>query len=216
MSKIVWLGASTVRAIDYGGVLPTQSFAYLTSQFYGYDMTNPQIDAEGHYRTNGFVNAGNGSDGSTQMLARLAADVIAESPTVCAVNAGGLGDQYPIGGGASIPIETYRTNVTSIFTQLKAAGIKAVAINDCMKRGDETNFHGLQPYMLAYEEIAQQMGIPNVDVYREYAIEYILDLGTSGAFDAIFGDGGNVHPSIAGHAWIASVLSRPRYYGVFT
>lgn len=192
--KIVWLGASTVKGVGYGGVTTTDTFAYKVSIANGYAATD-------------IVNAGVSSDDSGHMLARLSTDVLSFSPKVVVVNAGGLGDQTN-----SIPLVTYRNNITSIFLQLQTAGIKVVAVNDVLQRGTIASFAGLEPYMQAYEEIAQSMGITNIDIYREYAISYIYEDFTT-VWNPRYVD--SVHQTIIGNAWITSILTRPRYTGVF-
>jgi lysophospholipase L1-like esterase len=194
-SKIVWLGASTVKATDYGGVTYQQSFAYLTSIFWGYSPAD-------------YVNAGIGSNDSAAMLARLQTDVIAIAPKVCVVNVGGIADM-----NNGVTLAVYRSNLNSIFTQLQAAGIKVAAVNDVMKRYNSLAlFRQFRTYTEAYEEVATKLGIPVIDIYREYALSYIDD-DYATVWNPRYVD--DVHQTVAGNAWIASILSRPRYSGVF-
>lgn len=194
-TKIVWLGASTVKATDYGSVTYSQSFAYLTSAFWGYAPAD-------------YVNAGVGSSDTANMLSRLSSDVIMLNPKVCVVNAGGIADM-----NNAVSLTTYRSNLNSIFTQLQAAGIKVVAVNEVMKRyATLVLFRQFRTYTEAYEEVAAQLGIAVVDIYREYGLSYIDDDYTT-IWNPRYVD--DVHQTVAGNAWVASILSRPRYAGVF-
>jgi lysophospholipase L1-like esterase len=194
MSKIVWLGASTTLATGYGGVTSTQSFAYLTSIYWGYAPSD-------------YINAGVGSSDTADMISRLSADVLAHSPAVCVVNAGGIADM-----ANSVSLSTYKSNLNTIFTALQGAGIKVAAVNDVMKRyANLTLFDQFRTYSEAYEEVAAQLGVPVVDIYREYALSYIIDGYTT--WNSYYVD--DVHQTIAGNAWVAGVLSRPRYTGLF-
>jgi|SRR5882672_1631858 len=195
-TKIVWLGASTVKATDYGGVTVTQSFAYLTSAAWGYAPAD-------------YVNAGVGSSDTANMISRLSTDVISFSPKVCVVNAGGIADMVN-----NVSLATYRSNLNSIFTQLQAAGIKVIAVNDVMKRwATLALFRQFRTYTEAYEEVAAQFCIPVIDIYREYALSYIDDDYTT-IWNQRYVD--DVHQTVAGNAWVASILTNPRYTGVFT
>lgn len=193
-TKIVWLGASTVKATDYGGVAYNQSFAYLASAFWGYTSVN-------------YVNAGVSSNDSAAMLARLSTDVISLNPLICVVNAGGIGDMIN-----AVSLSSYKANLASIFSQLQNAGIKIIAVNDVMKRWTNlTLFAQFRTYNEAYEEIAAQYNVPIIDIYREFALSYIIDGYTN--WNNYYVD--DVHQTIAGNAWIANILNKPKYNGLF-
>lgn len=195
MSKIVWLGASTTKATDYGSVNYNQSFAYLTSIHWGYDPSD-------------YINSGVGSSDTANMIFRLSTDVLAHSPSVCVVNAGGIADM-----ANSVSVATYKSNLNTIFTTLQGAGIKVIAVNDVMKRYvNLTLFSQFRTYSEAYEEVAAQLNIPVIDIYREFGLSYIID--GYPIWNTYYVD--DVHQTIAGNAWVANVLSRPRYTGLFT
>jgi lysophospholipase L1-like esterase len=193
--KIVWLGASTTLGTGYGGVTSTQTFAYLTSSFWGYAPSD-------------YINSGVGSSDTANMISRLSSDVLAHSPTVCAVNAGGIADM-----ANSVSIGTYKSNLNTLFSTLLGNFIKVVAVNDVMKRYANLGlFSQFRAYNEAYEEVAASLNIPVADIYRESFQSYIID-GYS-AWNARYVD--DVHQTVTGNAWIASILSRPKYSGVFT
>lgn len=67
------------------------------------------------------VNKGNPGEPTAQMAARVAADVVAQTPSYCFV----LGGTNDI--GSSIAPSTIISNLASIYSQCKAAGIKVMA-----------------------------------------------------------------------------------------
>jgi hypothetical protein len=207
MGKIAWLGASTMKATDYGGVLPSQTFAYLASQSTGlYDMTGGHVDSNGYYVTNGYINAGIDSDSAPGMLSRLPG-ILAQLPTTLVIQIG-LEDYV-----LNTPLATLASTVVSIVSQANAAGCKVIAVNDVYERSSTPGWiQGYYAYLLQVEQTCAQAGCALVDIYREYLTYYILDGYT--AFDALYADG-IVHQSVAGNAWIAGIFERPRYAGVF-
>lgn len=192
MPKIVFLGTSITKGVGYGGVTAAQTFA-------------AKIGAANGYAASDVINKGVSSDTSGGMLARLNADVIANAPAVCVVECG------PNDWSMGVPLATYRANLDAIFAQLKAAGIKTVALNSSMQRGSTAQFIAYQAYLQTFENAASAAGVPVVDMYREMAASYLYY--TSAQFYALYAD--TLHLSPTGHQFVTDIAARPRHSGIF-
>lgn len=195
MSKIVFLGDSITLGIGYGGVTAANRFSTLIGRAAGY------ADAD-------IINAGVGGDNSAGMLSRLQSDVLAHAPSVCVVMAGnndcyGAAPKYQ-------SVQQYRENMTAIIATLKAAGVKPVVISPMFVVGGAAEANQVHPYLKALEEVVAAAGVGYVDIMREY--HYAIDRGEW----ASIGHVDNVHPSVAGHAFIAEYAMRPKHAEFFS
>lgn len=186
MSKIIFIGDSITKGTGYGGVTAADTFAYKVGSAAGY------VPAD-------VINKGVGSDTSAGVLARLAADVLANSPDVCVLMIGV--NDWSLG----IPVATYANNVRQIIGQLKAAGIRPVVLSTMPNCGTNAQFDALATYVEALENIIAEMGAYYVDVHRDVMLWHWRK--GAAAFKGLYAD--NVHPSKVGHQWIADKLMRP-------
>lgn len=190
---IVFLGDSITKGTDYGGVTRTDTFAYKIGIANGYDPSN-------------IYNAGVGSDKSSGALARLQTDVVSKNPDVCVVMIG-INDW-----AAGVSVATYRQNVSSIFSQLKAAGIKPVGITSNLNRGSQATIAGYQPFLEAFEAEAKNQGVKVLDLYREVATSYLYLTATQ--FQALYVD--SIHLTKSGHQFVANFANRDKFSGLFS
>lgn len=193
MSKIVFIGDSITKGIDYGGVTPADCFARLIGVAAGYavaDIYNKGVSSE------------NASDG----LLRLDADVISLSPSVCVVMYGN-NDAY--GTGKVQTPAKYKADMIQYVTRLRAAGIKVVFHSPMMARGDTTIFQGFNPYLIALEEVVGEYSVPYVDLFREYCFT-----SARSEYLPLYVD--NVHQSKAGHQYIANYAMRAKHAGFYS
>lgn len=194
MSKIVFLGDSITLGVGYGGVTTESRFSTLIGLAAGYARAD-------------IINSGVGGDNSAGMLARIQSDVVAHAPGVCAVMAGN-NDCY----GVSPKFQTaqqYRDNMSAIVSALKSAGIRVVIISPMFVVGGAAEANKVHPYLKALEDLVAEAGVGYVDIMREY--HYAIDRGEWSAI----AHADNVHPSIAGHAFIAEYAMRPKHAAFF-
>ena len=195
MGKIVFMGDSVTLGVGYGGVTTSNRFSTIIGLTAGYAAAD-------------IINAGIGGNNSAQMLARLSTDVIAITDVkVCAIMAG---NNDCFGGGAmSQTVAQYKANITAIVQQLRAAGIKPVLFSMMFVSGTSSVAAQAHPYLKALEEVVGDLKVPYVDIYREYC--YMIDRGEWATYQHV----DNVHPPIAGQAFIAEYALRPKHSGFF-
>lgn len=192
MCKIAFLGTSITKGTSYGGVTTAQTFANL-------------IGVSNGYTTSNILNKGVNSDTSSGMVLRLNTDIILNTPDVCVVEVG------PNDWSTSVSLTTYRSNLDYIFSQIKSAGIKPVALNSSMQRGPTTDFLSYQNYLKVFEDSAASNDVILIDLYRELATSYLYY--TSTQFYALYTD--SIHFTPTGHQFVANLCARPKYSGVF-
>ncbi|MNO26516.1 hypothetical protein D3C76_163700 [compost metagenome] len=192
MARIGWLGDSLTKATDYGGVTAANRFAYLISREAGYAPADIIVAG---------VSGNNSADG----LSRLQSDIIAQNVNVCVVM---FGNNDWGGLGKILTPSAYKNNMAAIFTRLREAGIKPVSISPMMGRGDSNSFASMEQYLVALEEVVATMGIPYIDLYRDYC--YTV---TKGTYLPLYVDA--VHQSVAGNRYIATYAARPKFAGFF-
>ena len=184
MPKIVFIGDSITKGVGYGGVTAADTFAQKIGVANGYDV---------------IMNKGVSSDTSAGVLARLQADVLDEEPAVCVLMIGANDWQN------SVPLATYKSNLTAISQAVSGAGIKLVHMTSNMQRGSVTVIKSFETYVRASEEMDCDA---RVDVWREMILRGFTEDHAQYYADAI-------HPNVAGHAYIASLAARPKHAGVF-
>lgn len=189
MGKIVFIGHSVVKGTDYGGVTLADTFA-------------SKIGAANGYAANEIINKGLSNDTSAGVLARMQADVVANSASVCVVMIG-VNDW-----GQSVPLQTFKANLLGIVSACNDAGIKCVMFTDNMHRGTTDVFVSYYPYIEAIKEVAHSSKSPLVDVYGAMSQKVLENNYLSLYVD-------NIHLSISGHSFIASQADKPFYSGVF-
>lgn len=140
------------------------------------------------------VNLGVGSNTSAQILARIG-DAVSYQPGVCVIMAGA----NDVATGVT-PIQ-YACNLQQMAAVLQVAGIKAVFISSMLERGDNALFQKWNPYIQAQELVVAQVGARYVDLYREIAY-----CAFRGEHLPLYAD--NIHPSAAGHQFIAEYCTR--------
>jgi lysophospholipase L1-like esterase len=192
MSKVVWLGDSVTKGTSYGGVTTADTFAY-------------KIGIANGYAAADVINAGVGSDTSSGMLSRLNSDVISLAPSVCIVQCG-LNDWV-----TGVSVSTYRSNLASIFSQLKSNNIKPVFLSK-MQRGSTSDFAGQKSYLEAAENECASQGMNVIDLFREECASYLYL--SSSSFYANYVDA--VHLTVTGHAFVANLAARAKFNGWFT
>lgn len=191
MSKIVFLGDSNTAAVSL-----TEAQRYCT-----------QVGLANGYASGDIINSGVPGDESGDALTRLATDVVAHSPAVCAVM---LMTNDAKNGKT---VASFEANMRAIIEQLQGVGIKVVVMSPPLQRGGAggaphtTN----RPFVAALAELAAEYGCPFVDLYTEMAYAYFY-MGST-AFAGLYSD--SIHIDAQGHAFAAEFMSRTRYDGAF-
>lgn len=193
MSKIVFVGDSLTKAADYGGVTAAQSFARLIGLAAGYAVED-------------IHNAGRSGENAADGLLRLDTDVIALNPAVCVVM---FGNNDGYGTTKAQAVAKYKSDMIQYVVRLRAAGIKVVFHSIMMGRGDTTIFQGINPYLIALEEVVGQYSVPYVDLFREYCFTVARS-----EYLPLYVD--NVHQTVAGHQYIANYAMRAKHAGFYT
>lgn len=141
------------------------------------------------------ANAGIGGQTTTQYLARIATDVIAQAPDVCII--GGTTNDHSQG----VPEATTRANYQAMTDLLRAAGIFVVVRNTppCDLAGSVSPWNTIalrraviQRHNNWLDGWAHSQGIPVLDIYSP-----LVDPTTGGYRAAIAGDG--THPNDQGY-----------------
>lgn len=193
MGKIVFIGDSITKGTDYGGVTAADCFARLIGVAAGYAVAD-------------IYNKGVSSENAADGLLRLETDVISLAPKVCAVM---FGNNDAFGAGKIQSVAKYKSDMTSYVTRLRAANIKVIFHSPMMARGDAATFLTFNPYLMALEEVAGQLSVPYVDLFREYCF-----VSARSEYLPLYVD--NVHQTKAGHQYIANYAMRPKHAGFYT
>lgn len=181
--RIVGVGDSIVKGVDYGGVTLNQTFIFGIGLACGYAQSD-------------IFNAGKSSDTVAGVLARLYPDVIALNPDVCVLS---IGMNDFVGG---VPVAEFRASLCQIAVSLQAKGIKLTIISPNMRRGDAANFAGWEPYLKAMEGVVAQYELGYVDFYRE-----MVYAAARGSYLPYYVD--DIHLSLAGHQFVTEFCTRP-------
>ena len=141
-------------------------------------------------------NAGVAGNTSTQMLARIATDVVAYAPRWCVLAA-----VTPNDVSNSIALATRKSNITSMVDGLKSAGIGVVLVtsppNDTTATRD--SLLAMNAWLAGY---AEANGVPLWDIYTP-----LVDTSDSTYASSYTADG--IHPNATGQeAIVAALLPR--------
>lgn len=192
MGKIVFIGHSVVKGVGYGGVTPTDTFAY-------------KIGIAAGYAAADVINKGVGSDTAAGMLARVQPDVIALAPDVCAVKIGA--NDWSSGR----TVAAFKADVVAFLNIVQAAGIKVVWFTDNMTRGTSADFTSQYPFIEAGKEAAAAAGCVIVDSYGRMSQQVLV-----GDYAPLYAGGTDpIHYSVAGHSFEAAHALRSFYAGAF-
>lgn len=184
--KIAFLGDSITASAN---VNLTDRWAYKVGIFNGYAAVD-------------IINAGVPGDETTQMLARVQADVINQAPDVCVMMMT-VNDKTH-----GLTLAQHETNLRSLISQLRAANIKVVIASHPLYRSGVDTW---KAWVEKDQSIAGELNIPYVDVFREYCFANLyttLNQYYTSSAELI-------HQSVAGNAKIAEVMARNNYAGVF-
>jgi lysophospholipase L1-like esterase len=113
------------------------------------------------------IPAGISGHKSNQMLARLDKDVIEKKPQWMTLSCG-VNDVWH--GERGVPLDQYKTNITSIVDKCQAAGIKVVLLTSTpiMEVLDNDLNKKLAPYNDFLRELAKQKNLPLADLDADF------------------------------------------------
>jgi lysophospholipase L1-like esterase len=116
------------------------------------------------------VPAGVSGNTSKDMLARLGRDVLSKKPDWMTLSCG-VNDVWH--GANGVPLDQYKTNITSIVDQATAAGIKVCILTATMITEDPGNAFNqkLAPYNDFLRDLAKQRNLPLADLNAEMRAE---------------------------------------------
>lgn len=141
----------------------------------------------------GVRNSGHGGETTTQLLARIDAEVIAYAPDVCFVQ-GGTND----GLGASA---TTDANVRSMCNKLLDAGILPILVGGPPRgSANSANRQNAADTLRVYQQIASDYSLPFVDIYRTF-----VATDGSGLMGATY-DADGTHLTAAGYKLMADTV----------
>lgn len=189
MPKIIGFGHSVMKGIGYGGVTGTDTFIH-------------KIGIANGYAASEIINKGVSSDTSAGALARLNTDVISQSPSVCAIMLGAND------WSTSVPLATFKANLSEIVRRLNVAGIKCALFTDNASRGSVAQFNSYYPYIEAIKEVAAAHDCPLIDLYGR-----MLQAMMVSSYSHLYVD--SIHLTVAGHKFVADHAARSFYSGAF-
>ena len=147
--------AGNAIAIKNGATL-----AFLGDSITAFGLSKP--DGYIHLVTNGLsscgiqvtpIGAGVGGNTSHDMLGRISPSVIARKPDWVTISCG-VNDVWHASNGG-VPLDIYKTNMTSIVDQCQAAGIKVMILTATMIHEDQTNSFNQQ--LIPYNEFLRTL-----------------------------------------------------------
>lgn len=191
MSKIVFAGTSVTKGVGYSGVAATDTFAH-------------KIGVANNYAGADIINAGVGGDTSSSLLSRLHTDVISYGPAVVVVEIG-INDW-----AKGVGTETFRSNISAIFSDLIVAGVKTIAMSK-LQRGSTADIAGQNNYWQVFENECAVRSINVIDLFREECAAYLYL--TNSAFYANYAD--SLHFTPAGHQFVTDFCTRSTHSGWF-
>jgi len=108
------------------------------------------------------IPAGISGNTSRDMLARLDHDVLSKSPDWMTLSCG-VNDVWH-GGNGGVPLEEYKTKITSIVDQAQAKGIKVMIMTStCINEDDNANNQKLVAYNDFLRQLAKDKNCPVAD-----------------------------------------------------
>ena len=155
----------------------------------GFEVNGMKIDP---------VPAGIGGHKSDDMLARLKRDVLDTKPDWVTISCG-MNDV--IHGQKGIPLEQYKTNLTSIVTQCRAAGIQVMLFTTTTAgKWDSPQSQQLGEYSEFIRDLAKRKQCLLADLYRVF----VENSQTADTLHGLTGDG--VHMTPEGNMLIARTV----------
>jgi lysophospholipase L1-like esterase len=190
--RIVCLGDSVTKAVRTG-VEPHETFCAVLETL----LTTADRPVQ-------VINAGIGGNTSADGLKRFQSDVLEHKPQYVVLMFG-LNDSWIDNGktASRLTVDEYRTNLREMISKLAAQEVKVVLMtpNPALPPayGPERNAM-LRPYVTAVRQLAAELGLPLIDVYRHFA-ELALEHPD---INSLFTD--DMHPNPAGQVQIAQLL----------
>lgn len=153
------------------------------------------------YAVADIINSGISGNRSDQMIARFAADVLANSPAVLVLM---LTVNDRVNG---ISLASHEANYRSMISQAQTAGIKVVVMSPPLYT---RNLDLWKPWVEKGEEIAGDTGCHYIDCWREYVYASYYLPNWVGVLYTDY-----VHQTAAGNSLIVSIASRATHAGAF-
>ena len=181
---VAFLGDS----ITAGGAKPG---GYVTLVVKGLEANGVKITA---------LNAGVSGNTSVDMLARLDNDVLAKKPDIMTLSCG-VNDVWHVLHG--VPLDQYRTNMTTMIDKAQAAKINVVILTPTLiKEADSTNSIRLEAYNDFLRALAAQRQIPLADLNADMR----AIVKTNPSIPCLTTDG--VHMAVRGNQMMAEGVLR--------
>lgn len=153
-----------------------------------------------------YINAGVAGNTSTQMLARINADVIAHAPKYCTLMSG-INDYY-----YSVSAADYRYNLTAMIGLLRNSGIIPVLMTPNLVR-DSAFQAGMAPLVQVCREVGTATGLKTVEVYGMFCEGSVYPGGST--FVGWYPSTDELqHPGSIGHQKIDEMFALPQYAGL--
>lgn len=184
MGKIVFIGHSLIKGIDYGGVTRVDTFAYKIGVAAGYSPADICIK-------------GVSGDTAAGLLARLQPDVIGLVPDVCVVMIGA--NDWSSG----VTIAAFTRHLRAIAQAIVDAGVKLVLFTDNMNRGSVAEFVSLGFFQDVIRKIAVEFDAPVVDVFSRMCFKALCNDHVQYYSSATE----KIHLSVAGNNWVAQIAA---------
>jgi lysophospholipase L1-like esterase len=146
------------------------------------------------------IPAGVGGNRSTEMLARVDADVIAKKPDWVLLSCG-VNDVW----SRSIDLDTFKKNITEIVDKAQAAGIKVMILPPTpIYEASKQEFNDKLPgYVDFMKQLAKERNLPCADVHAAW-LDYIAAHADPDNPNIVTVDG--VHPNPDGHIVLAKTI----------
>lgn len=194
MSSCVFIGDSITvgaRVSAPSTVTSAQRFSYLISQERG--LTE--------------INKGVPSDNSTGMLSRFETDVVGNNPAWIAIMTGT--NDSDDGQAYAVNISTYESNLRSMIERGLETGSEVVLLTPPISNSSNVKSH-IAPYLQVLRKLSVYYKISLIDVHQLYAEK---EHNSASEFSTWLMD--DWHPSVSGHAAIASLIDLPQYQNTF-
>ncbi len=145
------------------------------------------------------INAGKSGSTVASLKARLTADALAHNPDVVAVMIG-INDVTAV--PTPTPVAVFKSDLSDIVASIQAAGAICILLTPNLIRISVAGV--LFPaYLDAIAEVGREKGCGVVPVYDRFCRKFFAS--STAEWDALFYD--DKHPSAAGHAFMASLIS---------
>jgi lysophospholipase L1-like esterase len=138
------------------------------------------------------IGAGVSGHKSNQMLERLERDVLSKKPEWMTLSCG-VNDVWH--GANGVPLDAYKTNITSIVDKAQAAGIKVMILTSTMIGEDQPNANNqkLIPYNDFLRELSKAKKCLLADLNADMQ-EALKKMGSDGKTNRLTGDGVHMNP----------------------